>query len=695
MFRINEVLQHEKKLLRVLSLDDEQVVWIDVQDSKALPAVVFFRDLQKAMDDEALVRAKDPYEALAFAAPEKGSIAQVKRDKNYELVRAIVSDPLFYDPKVRGAKINELVTSRGVSKSNLYKLLRRYWQRGQTPNALLPHYKNSGGKGKKRKANGKKLGRPRTVSPGIGALIDEETERLFRIAIDKHFLTDKGNDLPYVYRRFVTLFKNYFPDAEDSELPTKWQLQHFYNREYSLTKKIKKRTRRIKYDKDVRQLSSTATAHTLGPGSRYEIDATIADIYVLSDSERRDIVGRPVIYFVKDVFSRMITGFYVGLENASYVAAIQALTMAMTDKVQLCSEYGVDIREEDWPTVGLPNAILADRGELLGHQIESLESSFSVRVENTPPYRGDAKGIVERSFRTIQADFKKYAPGAVEETTIKKRGGRDYRLDAKFTIREFKEIILRSILMHNQFDVLEKYDREIDMPDDLEMTPLSIWNWGIQHRTGRLRVASEEAIRISLLPRAKASISDLGISVFGVYYTCSEIVESGLLHRSQKTRRPVGLEAAYDPASADTIYLFPSKGTSEYWTCNLTPRSREYAGASFWDVWRRKKKQKRKTAKSRQRQTEEKRQFEEFLNEKIIEVESQTPKTHHRSDAERVRGIRSNRENEKKRERQQRSQKDKPKEPAANAKTIPFKGNVVEDYEYPDLIDELFDSEDS
>ncbi len=44
MFRINEVLKYEEKLFRVLSLDDEQVIWIDVQDSKALPAAVFFRD---------------------------------------------------------------------------------------------------------------------------------------------------------------------------------------------------------------------------------------------------------------------------------------------------------------------------------------------------------------------------------------------------------------------------------------------------------------------------------------------------------------------------------------------------------------------------------------------------------------------------------------------------------------------------
>ncbi|MBU4243598.1 MAG: transposase, partial [Proteobacteria bacterium] len=312
MFRINEVLTHEGTLFRVLSLLGEQIVWINIEDSRGLPSLVFVSELSKAFDDEMLIRADDPYAKLILATPEEGSTAQLKRDKNFRLIRDIISDPLFYDPQVRGAKIKEVASANSASKSNLYKLIRRYWQRGQTPNALLPHYKNSGGKGKKRKANGKKFGRPRTISPGVGATIDEQTERLFRIAIDKHLLTENKSDFPYAHRRFTTLYKNYFPDTSESEIPTKWQMLHFYKREYSLTEKLRKRTNKIEYNKDVRQLSSTANAKTLGPGSRYEIDATIADIYLVSDSDRGNIVGRPVIYFVKDVFSRMIAGFYVG-----------------------------------------------------------------------------------------------------------------------------------------------------------------------------------------------------------------------------------------------------------------------------------------------------------------------------------------------------------------------------------------------
>lgn len=279
----------------------------------------------------------------------------------------------------------------------------------------------------------------------------------------KTFINRKEKYFAFAYRRFKALYQNYYPETSEEEMPSFWQFEHFYKREYKQAEVIQKRSSSIEYQKDIRPLHSSANTQVLGPGSRFEIDATIADIYVVSNSERRNIIGRPVVYMLVDVFSRIVAGMYVGIENPSYVTAMQALTNALNDKVEYCKSFGIEITFEDWPVVGLPDAILADRGELLGHQIESLERNFSVRIENTPPYRGDAKGIVERYFKTLQLKFKPYAPGVVTETRIKKRGGKDYRLDAKLTINEFTGIILASVLYHNRYHTLQHYDRDIDM----------------------------------------------------------------------------------------------------------------------------------------------------------------------------------------------------------------------------------------
>jgi hypothetical protein len=362
------------------------------------------------------------------------------------------------------------------------------------------------------------------------------------------------------------------------------------------------------------------------------------------------------------------------------------LAMAMTNKVAYCQQYGFDIEEADWPVTGLPDAILADRGELLGHQIESLESSFSVRIENTPPYRGDAKGVVERYFRTVQADFKPFAPGVVTENTVRRRGGKDYRLDAVLTVHEFKEIIIESVFFHNRFHVLNKYDRSIDMPADLEMTPLSLWNWGIQNRTGRLRIASEDALRVSLFPRVKGTFSELGLCIFGLYYTSQEMIKRGWLHRGKGISKPEAFAVAYDPAVADVVYLLPMKNSIEYRLCSLTDRSREFRGCSFWDVWQTQAIQKASIAKSKLVADARKRELEDRIAAKIKNAQAQHPETDVLPKAKRIAAIRKNRQQAKDQERQTTTGLH---DTNKSAEVVPL-AQQPEDYSYPNFVEELF-----
>ena len=199
----------------------------------------------------------------------------------------------------------------------------------------MPDYDKSGGRGKKRTASGKKLGRPRSIAPGTGAIVDTSVERMFRIVLDRHYLTEKNHSLPYAHRRFEDMFETAHPDVPKENFPTVAQLRYFYEREYVRPERIRLRANKIEYQKDIRPLQGTATSGVHGPGARYEIDATIADIYLLS-ADRQKIIGRPTLYVVVDVYSRLIAGFYVGLENPSYVTAMLALVNAMIDKSSLC-----------------------------------------------------------------------------------------------------------------------------------------------------------------------------------------------------------------------------------------------------------------------------------------------------------------------------------------------------------------------
>ncbi len=696
MLKINEVLSFESSLFRILTILPHSVIWINLEVENAFPIEITKTEILKGLEDSSIQRAVDPHETLAFFQPEKGSAQEIKRNQNYALIYPLISHELFFIPSQRGKIINEIMAKHKVTKQTLYRLARRYWQRGQTPTALLPDYRNSGAKGQKRIAKDKKLGRPRIYnSEQQGINVNEEIEKLFYRTIKLFFLKDNKHSLPFVYRKFQTTYKNLYPDTSEADIPTIWQFKYYYEKEFKKIESIKSRISTSNYRKDYRPLQSTSSSQVLGPGSRYEIDATIADIYLVSNSNPESIVGRPTIYFVIDVFSRLVTGFYIGFESPSYLAAIQALNTAMTDKVSYCAKYGISIQPEDWPAVGLPDALLADRGELLGYQIEALEKTFAVRLENAPARRGDAKGIVEQAFNTYQAYFKKEGKGkgVVEGTTVRKAGGRDYRQDATLNIHQFTEIILACIISHNQFHVLKTYDREADMPNDLPTIPIYLWNWGIQNRTGKLRSVSDEALRIALLPRTKITISDLGIKAFGLYYLAKEILDLGWLHRKTGNARPQNLEAAYDPYSMNKIYIFPKDNSLEYWTGTLSARSREFLDCTLWEIKEKQKAQKENLVQHELEASKKRRELEAFISEKLKTKNLKSPI----KPSERIAAISTNKSKEKNSERKAQVKQQEIVDtniiPMPKAKT-PSTYHEVEAVQYPDLTDELFDEDD-
>lgn len=686
MLRINDVVRYGDERYRVLEFSADGYIWISIDSPKSFPEQISVDEVEAEILSEVIQKVEDPYEHFVSQIPEKGSVAQEVRDKRLAAIESLINSPGIYQRSGRGKLVDKVVAEKGSAKKTIYAFLRQYWQRGCTPNALLPDYANSGGKGKKRISVEKKLGRPRSTTPGNGATIDPSVEKMFRMVLDQYYLTEKQYSLPYTHRRFENKYAEANPKVPKEEYPSVAQLRYFYEREYVRPERIRLRSNKIDYQKDIRPLHGTATSGAHGPGARYEIDATIADIYLLSEDRQR-IVGRPTLYVVVDVYSRLVTGFYVGFESPSYATAMLALVNAMSDKAELCRKYGYRIDKEDWPSIGLPDAILADRGELLGHQIEYLEEAFGIRIENTPPYRGDAKGIVERHFRTLQADFKPFAPGVVTGTTVKKRGGKDYRLDATLTLEDFTKVVLGSILHRNGSAVLAKYDRDVGMPDDLPPVPIKIWQWGIQHRSGRLRNAPSEVLKIALLPRQKVTLSDYGIKCFGAFYTCKELLASGWLHRSRQNR-PGSFLAAYDPVVADTIYLFPDDNSAGYWECSLTDRSREYRGKTMWDLWESLQRQKKSAAAAKIQERSSKRELEDLIQETIDNAEKQRPSHFGQSKSDTLAGIKKNRYEEQKIERKQR-QPEKPIKSQSKADVTYLHGKS-EDGAFPDFLDELF-----
>ena len=113
MFRINEVLQYEQTLYRILMLFEYYVLWIKVHDDKAFPQLIEIAELEQGFQDEILKRVDDPYSDLITATPEYGSTAQIKRDENYEVIKSLVDFENSYQAKARGKIVNQIVAETG------------------------------------------------------------------------------------------------------------------------------------------------------------------------------------------------------------------------------------------------------------------------------------------------------------------------------------------------------------------------------------------------------------------------------------------------------------------------------------------------------------------------------------------------------------------------------------------------------
>ncbi|MCG9731112.1 Mu transposase C-terminal domain-containing protein [Shewanella sp. Isolate13] len=646
----NQVYQYTNSSERVRVVYEAiEFIWlIDIDDGAAWPVCKTTSELQELIDSQSIKSISEPF---TFSHVESESVQGLKRDEAYSLLKILLKDHYeLLDKGSRNRLIRSAVEETGKPRIYFIRQLRRYWQRGMTPNSLLPDYHKSGGKGKPRRDVGNKLGRKRTRAEGVGAIITDDVAEIFSLAIDGFFLPNGKLSLKDAKGKAIGLYKSRYPDADKTSIPTPRQFRYFYESNYRKNDVVRRRTPSKIYDKDIRPLTSTSAFMNIGPGGRYEIDATIADLYLVSENDPNKIIGRPVVYIVKDVFSRMVTGLYVGLENPSWVAAMMAMSNAFLDKTEYCRSYGIEIDSSMWPSVGMPASIMADKGELLHRQADVLVNAFNIQLSNSRSYRGDDKGGVERYFNTLQTTFKPYIGGIVEPVNGKKRLGRRYELDAELTLSAFTETVIHIILHYNTRHVVKDYDFAEDMPDDLPAVPLQLWNWGIKNRTGKLRPCSKDMVEVNLLPTEKATVSEVGIGFKGLKYTCREAIAAGWFDRFKHVR-PAKVDIAFDPRRTDVVYLRPDNDYQSYWVCELSDRSRRFKGMSFVEAAGIFKSAKIAEASAKQEMDFTKPDLQmkiENLAEQARKRKANAPKL---KNSQKLAGIKTNRDNERELER--------------------------------------------
>ncbi|MEK4487661.1 Mu transposase C-terminal domain-containing protein [Psychrobacillus sp. FSL H8-0484] len=598
MIFYNQVYQYvnkeEKNRLRVIEIDNSIAYYVELHcGDTAMPKRIDIGTLEAEVQAEVLLAIPDPY-VKSYSDGDLTKKQIEKRDEDWAVVSsgwANHKDALL-EKKTREGAFLEITKNSNVSKLKVKRAFTRFWQRGLNKNALLPDYMYSGGKGKERDLSNSKVGRPRKYALSDygqqGINITEEVKTQFAYVIKKYYRKKEQITLAETYDHLLREFysEKYYENNtvkhkvwDSSKIPTYNQFYYWFKKHEDPKLDITLRKSAKEFDLKHRPILSNSTQETDGPGTRFQIDATIADIYLVSSFDRSLIIGRPIVYGIIDVYSRMITGIYVGLEGPSWIGAMMALDNMIINKVEYCEQFDINIKSSQWPANHLPEIIIADRGEFEGYSVENLINNLNIKIENTSAYRGDLKGIIERQFRTINGKIKRKTPGSIQKE-FRERGDRDYRLDASLSIREFTKVVIHLVLQHNQ-KFIEKYPLEKGMiTSGLTATPINLWEWGIANKKGRLQIVTDNNVfRLNLLPKGKARITRAGLKFKGLFYGSEKAINEQWYVKLKSS----SIEVLYDPREMNQIYI-PHADGRNFDSCYLLDTSLEYKSDTLEEI---------------------------------------------------------------------------------------------------------------
>lgn len=610
-------IQDPADTARVIALlEDNRAIFISLTNKDTLPYELPLQTFAEAVAlGDATLNHQHP-SAFCSNPTEKQIHAA---EQAWEIIGSFVQDePDCYDKKIRSRYIAAKARETGLQRKQIQRLLYRYWAGGMTRYALYPDFSKRGAPGKPRSSD-IIAGRPvkHETSNLRKPLNDRDIGHIQKV-INKYYNKQYGYDLRSVYKK---LLGDYYTDPTTGLLLESYPTENQFRYRATEFIDLKRRAGSVIYNKDLRGITGSSRSEARGPGDVYQIDATVADIYLVSRNNRHEVVGRPELYFVTDVFSRMIVGFYACLESASWENARYALLNAFNDKLAFCKKFGISIQLEDWPCCGLPRALIVDNGELISKKSSAIIKGLNIEVKNAPAWRPDLKGIVENKFHLLHIDIKQRVPGTVLPD-FTSRTGSDYREDACLDLHQFTQILIHFVLKYNRRMMSEHPQPLSDvLADNVPPIPLELWNWGIAHRTGILRQETPENLEIALSEDAEASVTKKGISFKRMHYTCAVAEQENWFSKARE-KGSWKINVKHNPQDTSIIY-WPNR-FGVYEKCRRTTDSASlYLGLTLEEIDHEIQKTQSAHKRSQRRQLQNAIDYDNSINSILEEAHAQ------------------------------------------------------------------------
>lgn len=250
------------------------------------------------------------------------------------------------------------------------------------------------------------------------------------------------------------------------------------------------------------------------PGADYpmavvQIDHTKLDIILVDDLHRLP-VGRPWITLAMDVYSRMVTGFYISFDPPSASTVGLCLAHSFLPKEKWLGKMELS---GEWPCYGPPHTIHADNAkEFRGEMLQLVCKQYGIDLVWRPVARPEYGAHVERLLGTLSKQI--HLLSGTTFSDVQQRGKYDSEGKANLTLKEFESWLSTLIV--------QRYHQ--DYHENLNMAPIEKYKRGVlgdgeAPGIGLLpRFTDEDRLRIDLLPFLDRTVQRYGIAVDKVQY---------------------------------------------------------------------------------------------------------------------------------------------------------------------------------
>ena len=486
------------------------------------------KPLQVMVDDKPIEDARE----LESYSDEEIEIGR----RYYEALR-----PVLHNHKRTRKEVAEAAGKAGISAVTGYKYINRYHQTG-TLTAFIPYQRG-------RKA-------------GTSMLTAEQEAVLEDVILNFHF----KKEAPAV----TVTYKELKYQCRNNGIETP-HINTLRNRIFIAS--IGSSRARIRdnkpFDKTHRLIDGDGEVASQ-PREGLMIDHTPADITLVSEGERI-IIGRPNLTFCIDVYSRLITGYFVGFEPPGTLAVAMALRMSVLPKESLLREKGIDAK---WPALGIPQTLYCDNAmEFRSGSLGRACFKYGIDIVQRPKGLPHMHGLIERNFRTQNVDI--HAQPGTTKSNVQAKAAYDSESEAVMTLAEFDLWLTHQIIEFNH----SAHNGIRDIPVDRYC---SYGKGEGEIALGAPRMPrNHEEFFIDLLPYREAMVKPYGIRWDSISYR-ADVLRPWVNAKDPKTKKARKFIVRRDPRDLRKVY-FLDPSLSRYFEVPYADRTRPHVTKWEWD----------------------------------------------------------------------------------------------------------------